>query len=343
MEGYTVDLNPTSMAASVAWLLSTLAVTVSAINDLRRHREQPLMDDFCTECETLHQFLSDLEQILVAYAKSWASSNNPHLQIPLDPMLHTWISNCTLTLLGLQEEATRVLEMENQEDESIQSAPKKVDCTDGSEELSFDRLYQEMKTQNTNLDNFLPIMKVDLDGFLKDDIAQATFTPKVADNEAFPTGYRHQSNMERIRSALYSLSDEIKDAETRLNKCSSSFSDNANDELVLLQQDQSVSVKALAEVLTNNGSEWIESMLAGKMTFGEFSRLSPSRILDYSSIYAHFNLDLRADAAERWSWRNEGGARVNARNVGKERLQEMRSTVGELNRILKAGTSVANG
>lgn len=149
--------------------------------------------------------------------------------------------------------------------------------------------------------------------------------------------------MERIRSALYDLSDEIKDAQTRLSKCSSSFPDDVKDELVFLQRDQSMSVRALQEMLTNNGPEWIESMLAGKMTFGEFSRLRPSRIRSYSSIYAKFNLDLRADAAERWSWRNEGGARVNARNVNKGRLQEMRSTVEELNKVLKAGTSPANG
>ena len=77
-------------------------------------------------------------------------------------------------------------------------------------------------------------------------------------------------------------------------------------------------------MLTNNGSEWIESMLAGKMTFQEFSGLDRFRIREYSSIYAKFNLDLRVSAA--------------AHTLDWNRFQMMRATVGELNKMLKAGT-----
>lgn len=160
MDGYTVALNPTSMAASVASLLSTLAVTGSATNDLQQQNEQSLMDSLCAHCESLHLFMSDLERVLMSYARHWTSSDNPHLQIPLDPMLYTFVSDCMLTVLGLQEEATRLLEIGNQEGESIQVVLKKVGCTDEKEEVTFDRLYQEMEIHNINLDDFIPIMKV---------------------------------------------------------------------------------------------------------------------------------------------------------------------------------------
>ena len=159
MDGYTVDLNPTSVAASVTSLLSTLAVTISILSDLPQHNEEPPIESLCLQCEDLYRVLTDLELIIVTYAKHWASLNDPHLQIPLDAMLYTWISDCTLTVLGLQEKAIRLLEGEDQEGDSVHATSEATQCIDESEELKFDHFSQELKVHTMDMQSFMPIMK----------------------------------------------------------------------------------------------------------------------------------------------------------------------------------------
>lgn len=102
------------------------------------------------------------------------------------------------------------------------------------------------------------------------------------------------NNLIALRFRLYDLSDELKTSQHLLTSYSAipSLTKQAKAELQLLKEMQALTVAALAEFLSNNGSEWIESMLAGNMTFAEFQALDQDEITGFRSEIRTRNKEL---------------------------------------------------
>ena len=89
--------------------------------------------------------------------------------------------------------------------------------------------------------------------------------------------------LETLRRLLYDLSDEMKACRGYLDSLSSSstLTVDVTTDINALKAAMEGSVKILAELLSNNASEWIDSMLAGKLSFSEFSTLDQEEVLEF--------------------------------------------------------------
>jgi len=90
------------------------------------------------------------------------------------------------------------------------------------------------------------------------------------------------SGTSSLRYALYDLSDSIKVVQTRLTKYQSSLpcfgsphlqSTDAVAQVGELIEQNARILDAITEAQTNHGSEWIDSMLQGKLTYTEYKSL----------------------------------------------------------------------
>lgn len=100
--------------------------------------------------------------------------------------------------------------------------------------------------------------------------------------------------LENLRRLLYDLSDEIKACRACLDSWASShtLSVEVTADINHLNAAEEVSVKILAELLSNNASEWIDSMLAGKLSFSEFSTLDQEELLEFVQDLRQLNVQL---------------------------------------------------
>jgi len=89
-----------------------------------------------------------------------------------------------------------------------------------------------------------------------------------------------------LRRLLCDLSDDIKTCRKHLSSLALSptlpidVTANVNS----LNAAEETSVQILAELLSNNASEWIDSMLAGKFSFRESSGLDQEELLDLCKV-----------------------------------------------------------
>jgi len=95
-----------------------------------------------------------------------------------------------------------------------------------------------------------------------------------------------------LREELYRLKDAIQDCRDRLFKLLPRFSDSTRPTVQALRARQSIALQALAEMLTNHGSDWIEAGLSGKLTYEEFSQLPVDRIKDFRIHIQQFTKDI---------------------------------------------------
>jgi hypothetical protein len=103
---------------------------------------------------------------------------------------------------------------------------------------------------------------------------------------------RHQHVKNPLREELYRLKDAIQDCKDRLVKLLPRFSDSTRPLVQALRARQSIALNALAEMLTNHGSDWIESGLSGKLTYEEFIQLPIDRIKDFRIRIQQFTKDI---------------------------------------------------
>lgn len=95
-----------------------------------------------------------------------------------------------------------------------------------------------------------------------------------------------------LREELYRLKDAIQDCRDRLFKLLPRFSDSTRPTVQALRARQNIALHALAEMLTNHGSDWIEAGLSGKLTYEEFSQLPIDRIKDFRIRIQQFTKDI---------------------------------------------------
>ena len=70
------------------------------------------------------------------------------------------------------------------------------------------------------------------------------------------------------------------------------LSEETRNEFSLLKKAQTITITTLAELLSNNGSEWIDSMLAGKLSFSDFSILDTQEFQEYTRELFNRNMEL---------------------------------------------------
>lgn len=156
-----------------------------------------------------------------------------------------------------------------------------------------------------------------IDEFLADNVSHAQFPHSTTErrtrgsgNYSFtPAPSSRNPSLENLRRLLYELSDEIKACRSSLASLVSSptlpvdIKADIND----LVAACGVSVRILAELLSNNASEWIDSMLAGKLSFGEFSTLDQEELLEFVQDLRQMNVQLRQAVQNRAGRRAEVG------------------------------------
>lgn len=104
---------------------------------------------------------------------------------------------------------------------------------------------------------------------------------------------RHHPHVKNpLREELYRLKDAIQDCRDHLFKLLPRFSDSTRPLVHRLRARQSIALNALAEMLTNHGSDWIESGLSGKLTYEEFIQLPIDRIKDFRIRIQQFTKDI---------------------------------------------------
>lgn len=211
---------------------------------------------------------------------------------------------------GNEDEDWMIIDKENklQEDddtvESLVDSLVDVPEEEGEEIQSVESLqdrFLELREHIEHLEGFLPILKADFNDFLATNISQTQFPheppQQLPHHEAgvfSSTASSSGNNLIELRFRLYDLSDELKTSQHLLTSYSAipSLTKQAKAELQLLKEMQALTVAALAELLSNNGSEWIESMLAGNMTFAEFQALDQDEITGFRSEIRTRNKEL---------------------------------------------------
>jgi hypothetical protein len=263
-------------------------------------------------------------------------------------MIYNWISDCTLTVLGLKAEADRQSEGVN-EDGFVEVVGPEED-----EERELKKLSAQMKEHLDSMSDFLPILRCDLDEFLNSNIGRVEFGTSFDNGASFssPTdqtsldylrstlyndaSFRSPMNHTRLdylRSALYSLSDEIKASLNGLQKYD--VEKDVKDDVEALQQEFSRCITALAEVLSNHGSEWIESMLGGRMTYAEFCQIEVRKVNNYKDVFRQFN-NLFSPLWERGHWVSLKDNKISRDDLHEAGLEKVCDAVKDILGMLNA-------
>jgi len=247
---------------------------------------------------------------------------------PLDPMLCDWIAECAIRVLCVQEglksesekrqdsmeganedldEEWMIIDRDDALQEEVESlANSSADvyaekCEKNQSGESLQDQFQELGEHVEHVEGFLPILKADFNEFLGTNISQTQFPhdppPQPSRHDAgqlYSTSSAGGANLIALRSRLYDLSDVLKTNQHLISSCSSipSLTEETKAELQLLKETQALTIAALSELLSNNGSEWIDSMLAGNMTFGEFQALDQDEITGFRSEIRTRNKEL---------------------------------------------------
>ncbi|KAK3995286.1 hypothetical protein QBC44DRAFT_202129, partial [Cladorrhinum sp. PSN332] len=241
-------------------------------------------------CQRIRGQLRELAPILSGYANATSSDTSFH-DIPIDPGLHGWLSGVRVKALSLQAEARKTFER------LIYSLePNQV----------FEGILQDLEEYEDKMEGFLPIMQVDFNEF-QTQFMNLPIAPAVAPGSSgsrttqfplrsapiriptppsslSPPRPRPQlsSKLPLLRQELYSLKDAISQAIDRL--CH--VRDTAWQEPHVQSSACSLASKfynigrAISILLSNNGSEWIDSGLSGGMTYAEFMALDVDYIID---------------------------------------------------------------
>lgn len=169
--------------------------------------------------------------------------------------------------------------------------------------------------------------------------------PRKEGNFSAPSTHHAQNSLESLRAHLYDLSDELKSSQELLERLLDirALPGETKTEVSLLKKTQATTVTTLAELLSNNSSEWIESMLAGKLSFSEFSALDQEEIEEFCAGLKIRNAELRRFAGMRGRVRGRGRAvedAIDEEDLGAAEVRWWREGAEGLNWTLKARTRV---
>ncbi|RGP75350.1 hypothetical protein FLONG3_5740 [Fusarium longipes] len=244
-------------------------------HDLGGHRVST-MSHIRQMCERLSLQAKELQKMLETYANHWIARGckDDTSEIPLSPdvwellsQLKKKLSSTTTELRGVEPIELVVLE--------VQDIPLRVNST-------LARCGESLENISTFLAEFLPIMRVDFDEFRTTNM---TFPPATTDPSQ-KTG-RHsppRPSTSRIRQELYALKDSLASLSAFLTQLKSDPCFDYHMDAAVTRSAESI-VEAITKTLTNNPSEWIDSMLSepGELSYAQFQALDAEILHDVTS------------------------------------------------------------
>ncbi|KAF2090154.1 hypothetical protein K490DRAFT_54557 [Saccharata proteae CBS 121410] len=365
----TVEAGPEANMAAECMLLAmdelitNMSLAYDRLQQLERlgkHKDYELITEIFERCHLLDKLLASLRHILATYVRhAERSSRRPSL----DPTLLDFLSDCSATVIELKDQVefqrdahidknaeadwTVVSGNPESEDDVISLATfasLSLDDDDFEEphwniNETLQLIRDDLNRLIDHLANFVPILRIDLKDFLS-----ASMFPRVPPDEMIngPDGCHEYiqcspaHGLGALRRSLYQLNDEIKANQALLDAHGCSFPEIVQPELRRLMREQSTAILTLTELLTNHGSEWIDSMLAGKIGFGDFCQLDESHIRDFTSRYLRRNKALRhqATGGRRMMFKVEADEKE--RENERKRLEMWRRGTADLNGLLMA-------
>ncbi len=90
----------------------------------------------------------------------------------------------------------------------------------------------------------------------------------------------------QLRRELYKLRDEVQRTVEGLSQCTSCLPPSATALAADVAQRYRTQLAQLSHILSNHGSDWIESALSGGMTYAEFEAIDIGTIRDFTSMLA---------------------------------------------------------
>jgi hypothetical protein len=138
----------------------------------------------------------------------------------------------------------------------------------------------------------------------------------------------HPDDLTSLRTRLYALKDTLQESQDALDRLlhphphtrrarampEARIGDSeggSTSDLHALLQAQCLTINALSEYLSNNATEWIDSMLSGKLSYSEFVALNQQEIVMMTRGLKDRNLLARGLVLER-----EGRRGVRTRRIG---------------------------
>ncbi|OXV07691.1 hypothetical protein Egran_04545 [Elaphomyces granulatus] len=305
------DAHADSMALDVAKLVSALGFVVYQLDTLDQPHDD-VLKSIAPQVLRLQADATEVQKILAAYLDHGARfSAIP----PLDPTLGGWISASFATTLEVQENINTPSKGQQDDtataedgDEWTLVSTDDDDFSDiGSEHESavtlasecgeekhatLNILLSKVEGHSSQIEEFLPIFKADYDMFIGEFLPS---DPYLYDDPQHP-----RADVSQLRTLLYSLSDEIKSSQrVVLSRDTRNFPEDVQQQLRLLHATQARIISNLTELLTNNCSEWIESMLAGRTKFSDFCQLEDEGIEEFIEEYRTRNGGLD-DEIQKW-------------------------------------------
>ncbi|KAM7221266.1 hypothetical protein V8F06_003441 [Rhypophila decipiens] len=294
--------------------------TLESLRDILQHTTQELEETVTglpgtarskslAACNLLSSQVAVLLPIALGYAKAW--SGMPQ-DLDLDPNLHTWLTAVRAKVLNLQAEVRAISRS------SLGSS------------LNLVAIWNALLDYQRKMEDFLPIIQVDFNEFqtrhMNIPIATSLPTDRVTEpgtrggtidrsepidipqpsgSSSSPTYSAEfaggpSNQLWLLRHELYRLKDLLQQTMESL-----SYKRGLSDSGAALAADILSTYKrlhtTLGTALSNHGSDWIDSGLAGGLTYPEFLGLDAECIRDFAGELRDMMQDIPGDTKEPWT------------------------------------------
>ncbi|KAM0438470.1 hypothetical protein ACHAPT_001219 [Fusarium lateritium] len=247
-------------------------------------------------CHAILTQAKDLETMLAAYAKHWVAQGSNIGDMPLNVNVFDWIFNLNGQLLRAQAELQCLKPAGH-----VTHLPLGPDDIPPRTNMALATCLESLENMQTALADFFPIIKADYDEFRTRWMNfpyKETYTVPPRKPRREPP---HPAVC-RIRRALYDLKDRIQMVVVFLSQLC-----NAHPMRDLIDTSVTRSLVDLSEaitmILTNHGSEWIESETAltsqRLISYHQFLQLDPDILQEINGHLENFQEELDVQKSDR--------------------------------------------
>ncbi|GAB1317769.1 hypothetical protein MFIFM68171_07979 [Madurella fahalii] len=336
------DVDPRFLLKTLQSLRGILDDTLHVFTDLAAfHRNAS--ERYLDVCQRLLRQVSELMPIISGYGKVWPALSR---DIPLDPCLHGWLSGVRVKALGLQAEA-QPLARRGRTPASAENALSKIweDLSEYEAKMreflpimqadfdEFQTKHMTIPTTGPPEDPRLPTTSTNTSPVRSAPIdipqpqtttaaaAAAAAAAAVAATRASPPQTTQSAGGPRInrlfllRRALYELKDMTQRTVQQLGTVTTAGA--VPPSVAGLAADVARTYDglfaAIGWALSNHGSDWIESGIAGGLTYAEFLEMPVDTIFSVAARLGEILRDVRGRAVNRAAAaRERGGLRTGA-------------------------------
>jgi hypothetical protein len=291
-----IDMSPTDLLSSTTNLQSIVEATVSTLSFLKDMTPTSSITSLDTTFRDLYGKLYELERIIASYTSVPRGETDEMLNI--DPALWQWLTDCMVCVLGIQASVESDLDWRSKklgrENDATDLDFERLDLADvfdehaevesdgeegwaiieetGKKELDADGV--KLADYVERLGVFLPI----LERYVMSDEHNAILTMSSDLAEYHTSGMAAASDVRMehlpfLRAACYALKDQLGTLFEKTIQWSA-YSESLKPSLRALREKVEKVQKQLSIYLTNNASEWLESLITGNLSFSEWRRLS---------------------------------------------------------------------